>query len=51
MEKYRLLDRSPERLVTDDGPRRSVHVMQRPLEMREYGNRSKLAPYLSEVCL
>ena len=25
--------------------------MQRPLEIREYGNKSKLAPYLNEVCL
>ncbi len=51
LQKYRLLDRTPERLVIDDTPRRNVKTMARPLEMREYGNRSKLAPYLSEVCL
>ena len=47
--KYQLVDQRPVPTVNDDGPRRSVHTLLRPLDIREFGSRTQIAPYTPDV--
>jgi hypothetical protein len=46
-----LNDRGPEPLVIDDIPRDSSYIRNTVMNLREYGQRSNLSPFLNEVQL
>lgn len=47
--KSTLVDYRAEPSVIDDTPNTSVHRMMRPLQVRETGCRTNLAPYVPDV--
>jgi hypothetical protein len=43
------MDYRPEPSVIDDTPNRKVNTMLRPLHVREFGQRTSIAPYVPDV--
>lgn len=44
-----LNDRGPEPLTIDDIPRDTSYIRNNVMNLREYGQRSNLSPFLNEV--